>query len=464
MKNMVAALFVVSAVLFFAQDGVSQGNALITESGAGTLKIGMSVRDAKRALPDHEFSRTSDGEGLALIRVAKGGKDIFFLFAGEEDPDRPIDQSAEIEMISVTGGPYRTSEGLRPGMKLADAEKLVGKVTEIFLSEIEAREFVKFARSDKWNIRVASENGMAGVYAAGSNTTTKYASDAYIYDIAVFKGVPDEEISSRYTDLSKDCKAEDVSEESSHSSTKCDGPAGYYLHFYDSAMTLEFGVEDQSGERVHIASQALSYDLKKAKLEWRLKGDEPFAVIFRKYAYEKGDDGLIKYPAKETGEYLVIKGLPKYKNISGEIDVRKTPEANVRAREIADIGLANRGPGDQDFLPIDVREINETITKAAKNSESWVRSPMAIIARIAGEFEELSFRQIEIESPGGEGSTSLTVVITDDGFLDDSVRGEKKIYKLESDESGVWKLLSGSKAWRCQPGRGHPDWGTAPCI
>ncbi|ATB44157.1 hypothetical protein CYFUS_009639 [Cystobacter fuscus] len=73
------------------------------------------------------------------------------------------------------------------------------------------------------------------------------------------------------------------------------------------------------------------------KLEWRMKGGKPFAVIQRVTCYAVDErDGVSKH-GKKLGEYLVVKGLKGYTSIDGEVPT-KTKDANDKARAIADAG------------------------------------------------------------------------------------------------------------------------------
>jgi hypothetical protein len=106
---------------------------------------------------------------------------------------------------------------------------------------------------------------------------------------------------------------------------------------------------------------------------------------------------------------------------------------------------------------------NEQIDKAAVAGEAWVKEPAQIIARSFGRFSEMRSKTIEFTAPTADEGDSLTVSITNDGYSDDSVRGEKFRYELKANELGVWRFTSAAKAWRCQPGRGHQDYSTIKC-
>jgi len=55
------------------------------------------------------------------------------------------------------------------------------------------------------------------------------------------------------------------------------------------------------------------------------------------------------------------------------------------------------------------------------------------------------------------------VLFTSMGLPDDSVRGLR--YRLEfAPQGGEWGLIWAGRQRICWPGRGHEDWGTAPCL
>ena len=113
---------------------------------------------------------------------------------------------------------------------------------------------------------------------------------------------------------------------------------------------------------------------------------------------------------------------------------------------------------------VDFGSHNEQIEKAAVAGEAWVKEPAQIIARTFGGFSEMRSKTIEFTAPTADEADSLTVTITNDGYMDDSVRGEKYSLELKMNEQGVWKFVTAAKAWRCQPGRGNQDYSTIKCT
>jgi hypothetical protein len=164
----------------------SSNRGLITRNSIGAVRLGMTVAQARKALRGTTLSRTSDGEGLALIAVTRKNTTLMTLFAGETNPDAPINQRAKVEHIEALDSGYRTASGVHPKMYLRNVEGKFGKLKEVVLSEIEAREFATFTRQPAWlHLRLRNDSGMAGIYAEGQTKTEKYEPSAYVFSISI---------------------------------------------------------------------------------------------------------------------------------------------------------------------------------------------------------------------------------------------------------------------------------------
>jgi hypothetical protein len=86
--------------------------------------------------------------------------------------------------------------------------------------------------------------------------------------------------------------------------------------------------------------QPLDYDQKR-RIEWRLANGKPFAVIYRIVKSKTEQPEEMWRPENRGGELLVIKGLKGYEHIDLELDAA-TPDANVKAREMADSAYARK--------------------------------------------------------------------------------------------------------------------------
>lgn len=162
---------------------------LITANSAGVVKLGMTIAQVREAVKPATVSRTSDGEGIALVEISQGEVPLMSLFAGEEDPNAAINEEAVVQFIEVSNAGFTTVEGIHPGSPLADAESKYGKVREVMLSEIESREFADFERQPSGlTFRVINDSDTAGIYAEGERTTTRHRPGSTIHTISVFGG------------------------------------------------------------------------------------------------------------------------------------------------------------------------------------------------------------------------------------------------------------------------------------
>ena len=112
------------------------------------------------------------------------------IYAGEEDGSRPINPRAKIEQIRVWDRRYHTAKGIHPMMSIAAAEKILGKVERLFVSEIESREYAEFRRKPKGmlfrvNTPSTGRSFTAGIYAKNSREATRYVASAFIEGIEV---------------------------------------------------------------------------------------------------------------------------------------------------------------------------------------------------------------------------------------------------------------------------------------
>ena len=129
----------------------------------------------------YRFKRVSDGEGVALIGVSRNRKYLMTLYAGEENVDAKINERAKIEQIWVWDPTYRTADGIHTGMTIKSAERVLGKVQRVFMSEIESREFAVFRRKPKGLLfRIEG-----GVFPPGQRKGTTYKPGSAIIMIQI---------------------------------------------------------------------------------------------------------------------------------------------------------------------------------------------------------------------------------------------------------------------------------------
>lgn len=147
--------------------------------------------------------------------------------------------------------------------------------------------------------------------------------------------------SSVYTDLKRNCETVRGGE-GQDDAYDCRGFGGYRVAVWYSAAAeiMAINLPDKS-DLISLDTHDIAADYSKRKIEWRLANKKPFAVIFRvdKYGGEKKDDYNIF--GKKIGEELKIVGLKGFENISFTVDA-KTPDANAKARELADKAFSQK--------------------------------------------------------------------------------------------------------------------------
>lgn len=160
----------------------TEDDYVISQSGIGRIRLGMTLAEARRALPSTSFVRATDGEGVALIKVTFAPGESLSLWADEDDPDAPIDWAKKVESIETFSPAFRTGEGVHPGIPVRDVETVYGATRQIELSEIESRQYIVFANQPEY---LTFRLDYTGIFRDGARTTTEFEPEAKIMSIAI---------------------------------------------------------------------------------------------------------------------------------------------------------------------------------------------------------------------------------------------------------------------------------------
>ncbi|MDQ3038384.1 MAG: hypothetical protein M3R16_01060 [Pseudomonadota bacterium] len=155
---------------------------LITGTAIGPVQLGVRLDDAQSLMPQATFTRTSDGEGVALVEVAVDGASLALLYAGEEDPKQPVDVTRPIEFLETFNPACATPEGIHPGSTVEAAEAAYGAAGSISRSEIESREYIQFTHPPAG---LQFRLDYSGEFADGENETRRHGPGAKIFSISV---------------------------------------------------------------------------------------------------------------------------------------------------------------------------------------------------------------------------------------------------------------------------------------
>ena len=109
---------------------------------------------------------------------------------------------------------------------------------------------------------------------------------------------------------------------------------------------------------------------------------------------------------------------------------------------------------------VNVAKFNKKIDIAAKQGAQWVKDPISVTRK----YSYWPGRTALIFIKGsGERPSEYKITIIADGFLDDSVRGQRDEIIVIRNQFKIWYLKSVKKAWRCWSDRGHSHYSIEPC-
>lgn len=135
--------------------------------------------------------------------------------------------------------------------------------------------------------------------------------------------------SSKYTDLSKDCKwafKDSELREGQDNSLSCRAYNAYYLGFDFAASAAGVWVSNTKAD--FYLGNFIIPNAEKGMIEWRMVNNKPFAIIIR--ATGKNMDGTA------GPERLFVQGLIGYESIETAIPTKGNSQANEEARNFAD--------------------------------------------------------------------------------------------------------------------------------
>jgi hypothetical protein len=105
----------------------------------------------------------------------------------------------------------------------------------------------------------------------------------------------------------------------------------------------------------------------------------------------------------------------------------------------------------ESFIQVDPSEFNETIIEAAIAGETWPGDQICVAVKFLGGVEARFISITKVDNRGECADTSIVTVIQD-GFLDDSMRGQWDMIFLYLNESSNWIIFESRRAWRCWRG------------
>ncbi len=193
MRSMKHSLLVAAILITLAGFANAQQNKLVTANYAGVVRLGMTVKQVRKAIGRMTLVREAISDGVPALTVKDGSRSVMAITGDDITKDSSVDkwkinENAKIDYIQVYDKSFRTAAGVKPGMLISEAEKKYGKVKEITISEIEQQEYATFARGPKGiSFRVSGNGSYAGTYLKGRKKTARYRRTAVISHIDLAK-------------------------------------------------------------------------------------------------------------------------------------------------------------------------------------------------------------------------------------------------------------------------------------
>jgi hypothetical protein len=112
---------------------------------------------------------------------------------------------------------------------------------------------------------------------------------------------------------------------------------------------------------------------------------------------------------------------------------------------------------------LDPAGMNAQIAQAVASGEDWPTSPLAATVRLLEGDSDTRILRLEESKNRTEGADTTVVVLTRDGFLDDSVRGDWHRIVYERQPDRTWRIDSVRRAFRCYRQHHHESYSREWC-
>jgi hypothetical protein len=130
---------------------------------------------------------------------------------------------------------------------------------------------------------------------------------------------------------------------------------------------------------------------------------------------------------------------------------KKVSPQTSPAQAIADFGVP--GIEVQSVKTLDTNKLNTEVRKAISKGENWTKDAVLVTLKFAGSGLKGHTKIIEIRTPP-EQRDAATITVSESGYLDDAISGERWRLWLKKDANGTWTIERALWAQLCdRPGR-----------
>jgi len=142
------------------------------------------------------------------------------------------------------------------------------------------------------------------------------------------------------------------------------------------------------------------------------------------------------------------------KTVNGQKLPDKAEKASSQtssSHELEDFGVA--GLEVRSVKALDTGKLNAEVSRAANKGENWTQDAVLVALKFAGSGLKGHTKIIEVRTPP-EQRDRATITVTESGYLDDAVSGERWKLWLEKSAPGAWTIKRALWARLCdRPGR-----------
>jgi hypothetical protein len=121
------------------------------------------------------------------------------------------------------------------------------------------------------------------------------------------------------------------------------------------------------------------------------------------------------------------------------------------AQKLADFGVSDLEV--QSVKTLDTSKLNAAVRKAAGNGENWTKDAVLVALKFVGAGLKGHTKVIDVRTPPEQRDTA-TITVTESGYLDDAITGERWRLWLIKGPDSAWTIQRALWAQLCsRPGR-----------
>jgi hypothetical protein len=129
------------------------------------------------------------------------------------------------------------------------------------------------------------------------------------------------------------------------------------------------------------------------------------------------------------------------------------------AQDREDFGVADIKV--QSVKTLDPKKLNVAVSKAAGQGETWAKDPVLVALKLVGTGLKGNRKIIDVRMPP-ESQDTATITVTESGYLDDAIGGERWRLWLHKSANGIWTIQKALWAQLCNR-PGHRSYSAEKC-